>query len=367
MYIFKKKIIFLCLLSVLFFSCSKKNNASSFITITDHSDEKVLLPKKIESIVVCDVFPLPSVLCVFFDSASKIKGIAPSSMSAAKNSLLAELYPEILNAKTDFIKGNDINIEELIKINPDVVFYSATNGRQKEVLQKAGFNAVGISANKWDYDCIKTLSEWINLLSEIFPKNDKSKKIESYSNEIYNLVQNRISLQEKQKSFFLFQCSSTNILTSGKNFFGSWWANSSGSINVSDELKGFNASKVNLEQIYEWNPDVIFITNFTKIVPEDLYNNNIGNYDWSLINAVKNKRVYKMPLGMYRSYTPGVDTPITLLWFSKTTYPSLFEDIDLNDWAINYYKDVFNVSLTKEQAERIFNPLKEAGNVFIQK
>ena len=62
---------------------------------------------------MCDILPLPSVLCVFFDSAEKLVGIAPSSMSAAQNSLLSQLYPEILNAQTGYMNGTDVNTEEL--------------------------------------------------------------------------------------------------------------------------------------------------------------------------------------------------------------------------------------------------------------
>ena len=119
-----------------------------------------------------------------------------------------------------------------------------------------------------------------------------------------------------------------------------------------------------MEQIYGWNPDTILITNFNKAKPEDLYNNTIGSYDWSEIDAVKNQNCYKMPLGMYRSYTPGVDTPITLYWLAQTVYPDLFSDIDVTEETINYYKEVFGVELTEEQAESIFTPVTAAGAVF---
>ncbi len=120
-------------------------------------------------IVVCDILPLPSVLSVFFDSAEKLVGIAPSSMSAAQNSLLSQLYPEILNAETGFMNGTDVNTEELMKLAPDVVFYSAMNPALGEKLQTAGFCAVAVSANKWEYDCIETLNNWIDLLSSDLP------------------------------------------------------------------------------------------------------------------------------------------------------------------------------------------------------
>ena len=73
--------------------------------VTDHAGNQVEVPNDIKRIVVADIYPMASVLTVFFDSAEKIVGMAPPCMSAAKNGLLGELYPEILNAKTDFIDG----------------------------------------------------------------------------------------------------------------------------------------------------------------------------------------------------------------------------------------------------------------------
>ena len=104
-------------------SAEQQPEQSDTITVTDHNDNVVTVPRRIDRIVVCDILPLPSVLSVFFDSAENLVGIAPSSMSAAQNSLLSQLYPEILNAETGFMNGTDVNTEELMKLAPDVVFY----------------------------------------------------------------------------------------------------------------------------------------------------------------------------------------------------------------------------------------------------
>ena len=109
---------------------------------------------------------------------------------------------------------------------------------------------------------------------------------------------------------------------------------------------------------------LIFITNFTTAYPEDLYGNTIGNYDWSPVDAVRSERVYKMPLGMYRSYTPGVDTPMTLLWLAKTAYPDAFADVDIIAETQKYYKEVFDIDLTESQAASIFSPPAEVGAGF---
>ena len=335
--------------------------------ITDHLGIEVEVPYEVNRIAVGNILPLPSVLTVFFDSAEKIVGMSPNSMSAAENGLLGELYPEVLNAETAYMNGTDINLEELMKLEPDVVFYSASQPDQGEQLRNAGFAAVAISVNKWEYNAIETLNQWIILLSEIFPDNDKTEIVAKYSKEYYELVQERVAgipEEERERVFFLFKYTDTNMQTSGSKFFGQFWADAIGAINVAEEIEIDNQVDANMEQVYAWNPSTIFITNFTAAQPEDLYTNAIGNYDWSAIDAVQNEKVYKMPLGMYRSYTPGADTPVTLLWFAKTTYPELFEDIDIIQETKDYYKEVFGLELTDDQAASIFAPETSVGAGF---
>ena len=316
---------------------------------------------------VCGIYPLPSVLTVFFGSAEKIVAMPKQSMAAAQNGLLGQLYPEILNAQTECVSGDQINTEELLKLKPDVVFYSASDSATGETLKNAGFTCVAVSVNKWHYNCIETLNNWISLLSEMFPEDDKAAAVEKYSSETYDMIQERVSSlsdAERARVFVLFQYSDTNMLTSGKNFFGQWWCDAIGAVNVAEELTDDNSVAVSMEQVYAWNPGVILVTNFTQAQPDDLYNNTVGTDDWSGISAVQSKRVYKMPLGMYRSYTPGADTPITLMWLAKTVYPDLFKDIDVTAKAKAYYKDVFGVELTDAQAESIFAPVSAAAAGF---
>ncbi len=344
-----------------------KESAAGTHTVVDHNGNEVELPWEINRIAVCDILPLPSVLTVFFDSAEKIVGMADTSMSAAANGLLGELYPELLNAETGFIDGSNINMEELMKLRPDVVFYSASRPEQGEQLRRAGIPGVAISVNKWQYNSIETLNNWISLISEIFPDNDKTEIVEKYSDEVYDMVQQRVAdipEEEREQVFFLFKYSETNIMTSGSRFFGQWWADAIGAENVAGDLDVDNQVAVNMEQVYAWNPSLIFVTNFTAAGPDDLYGNTVGVYDWSAIDAVEHQRVYKMPLGMYRSYTPGVDTPVTLLWLAKTAYPDAFADIDIIAETRDYYQKVFGVNLTDDQAASIFAPSAEAGSGF---
>lgn len=364
-----KKIVLMILAASIGFSSvvlanEKGSNEDETITITDHNGNVVTIPENIERIAVGNILPMPSVLSVFFDSAEKIVGMPSGCMTAAENSLLSELYPEILNAETGYINGAEINVEELMKLDVDVVIYNAANAETGDQLAKAGIPGVAVAVNKWGYDAIETLNQWILLLSEIFPENDRVQQVQEYSQKTYDMVQERVAgltEEEKVKLFFLFQYTDSSIVTSGNSFFGQYWADAIGAVNVGEEIEKDNSVTINMEQVYAWNPEHILITNFTSAQPEDLYNNTIGSYNWSAIDAVKNENVDKMPLGMYRSYTCGVDTPVTLLWMAKTVYPELFEDVDITEETKDYYKDVFEIELTDEQAEMIFAPVSEAS------
>jgi iron complex transport system substrate-binding protein len=118
---------------------------------------------------------------------------------------------------------------------------------------------------------------------------------------------------------------------------------------------------INMEQVYEWDPEIIFITNFTPTMPDDLFYNRIGGDDWSSVTAVQNRQVYKLPLGAYRTFTPGVDTPLTLRWMAIHMFPELFDDIDIAEEARDYYQRFFDITLTDSDIEAMFNPPREAG------
>ena len=326
-------------------------------TIIDHAGNEVTLPEEINRIVVTDTLPLPSVLSLYLDSAEKLVGISPVSMSAAKAGLLGELYPEILDADTSFFENNELNIESLLALEPDLVFYNAQNKELGESLASAGLTAVAVSVTKWDYNAADTFDAWMDLLADIFP--EEKEKVEE---EIQDKT-DELKDEEKKNVFFLFNYSDTALVTSGKNFWGQYWCDAINAVNVGEEIEAerSNAS-VNMEQVYSWDPEIIFISNFTKAMPEDLYNNTIGDNDWSSVSAVKNEQVYKMPLGAYRSFTPGADTPMTLMWLAKTVYPDLFEDVDMTEEVENYYKEVYNIELTDDQVAQMYTPSADAAN-----
>lgn len=329
--------------------------------VVDDNGDKVEVPEKIERVVVTNILPLASAVAVYLNDGSRIVGMHPASYSAAKNGLLGELYPEVLKADTGFIQGANLNIEALMAVRPDVVLVNAPDRRMIDMIRGAGLAAFGISPSKWHYDVIETHNRWMQSLAQLFPEaKGKGELIEKKSREIAKMVADRtkdLPREERARILFIFRYDAKSLVTSGKNFFGQYWCDAVGGINVAEGITADNSNAViGMEEVYGYDPDVIFITNFTAALPEDIYGSKIGGDDWSPVKAVREKRVYKMPLGIYRSYTPSADTPLTLLWMAKRVYPERFKDVDLTTEVKKYYQTVFGVSLTEKQISRMFSP-----------
>ena len=339
----------------------------STVTITDHADREVEVPTNPKRVAVLGIYPLPSMLTVYLDSCDSIVAMEPGSMNAAKNGILSQLYPEITNITTDIMDGDDVNIESLLALKPDVVFYNASDTQDLEKLENAGLTAVAFSATKWKFNCTETFNEWMNLLDQIYPEHagNREELIKKYSTDTYNKIQDTVkNVEEKQKVLFLFQYDENSMITSSSKFFGQWWCDAVGAVNVAQDVPAEKTNAViTMEQVYEWDPDVIVITNFTQAKPDDLYNNAIGSDDWSNVSAVKNKRVYKMPLGTYRTYTPSVDSPMTLEWLAQAVYPELFKDMDVKADVKEYYQNLFGVTLTDEQVDQMYTPNASASSM----
>ena len=332
--------------------------------VVDHTGKEIELPAEIDRIVISSILPLPSVYCLFEGSAEKLVGMHPSSMAAAENSILPKVMPDILEVNTDFLQGDEINVEELMNLDPDVVFYSADNTAEYEKISSAGIPAVGFSTSNWDYDCVATFENWVKLLGEVLDQEDKAAGIAEYGHQVYDEVQATLSAAgeiEKPRVLILFNYANGVIKTSGSNFFGEYWIEATGGVNVASELSG--TPEINMEQIYEWNPDIIYITNFSPYQPEDLYNNTIEGHDWSTVKAVQEKKVYKYPLGMYRWFPPASDTPLVLKWMAQMNQPELFADVDMEEEVRSYYNEFYHVELTDEGIDQIFHPASEASGL----
>ena len=346
------------------------DNVSSELEVTaeekiviDQNGTEVTIPQNVERVVTGGILPYFSTWFVATNSTKELVGIHPNSYNAAANSILAKISPDVLNASTEFVKNGEMNIEELMKINPDVYFEISTDEKSIETARKAGINTVALKAiDAAAAEPLATFNSWLDITAQVADTTERADRFLEEGTKVQNEINEKINgltEQQKPEALMIYQLSDQAITVGGKNFFGNQWLNATGANDVAeDEVQG--RKDVNMEQIYTWDPEIIYLTNFTEIQPEDIYNNTIPGQDWSELTAVKNKQVYKIPLGIYRWFPPSGDAPLMLKWLATKNQPELF-DYDMNKEIRTYYKDFYEFDLTDEEITQILNPSSEAA------
>lgn len=340
----------------------KGTSQSATRTIVDQVGNTVHLPEKIERVVIASVWPLASVYCQMFGT-DKLVGLDPAIVSAAENSMLIQIAPDIGSIETGFSKNGNLNAEELLALDPDVVFYTSGVMADYDIATQAGIPAVGFSLSIKDYNAVETIHTWIEQLAAVMgvDPGDNSAYLE-YGRRIQQLVAERIATvpeEQRPQAMFIHRYDNATLAVPGSGTWADYWITASGARNMAAENTG--TPSVSIEQIYSWNPERIYITNFNDALPEDLYGNTLGGHDWSSVVAVQEQQVKKVPLGIYRWYVTNTDSPLMLLWMAKQHHPDLFADIDLDKTVADFYKEFYNLDLTAEDIQSIWNPVREAA------
>ncbi|MFJ7950253.1 ABC transporter substrate-binding protein [Lysinibacillus sp. NPDC096418] len=331
--------------------------------VTDQLGREVTVPGKIERVVTGGILPYFSTWYVATNSTKEIVGMHPNSFNAAKNSILAKISPDVLKAETSFVQNGEVNVEELMKVNPQLYVEISTDEASINKVSEAGIPVIGVKAiDAAAAEPLATFNSWLELTSQITGTTeranrffDEGKKVQAQLDEkLENLATNK-----KPRAMILHMHNDKSITIGGKNFFGNQWLNATGAVDVAEnDIQG--RKEVNMEQIYAWNPDIIYITNFTETQPVDLLENKVNGQDWSQIKAVQDGKVYKIPLGIYRWFPPSGDAPLMLKWMAQKNHPELF-DYKIEDEIKSYYKDFYEFDVTDEEIHSILNPSSDAA------
>lgn len=105
---------------------------------------------------------------------------------------------------------------------------------------------------------------------------------------------------------------------------------------------------VNLESVYEVDPDVII---FTTGGPYS----RLKDSEWSELTAVKNDRCYEIPGQPYCwvSSPPSVNMVLGVWWLGGLIYPDVYNDYDIVEIAKDYYKLFWHYELSDDEAKEM--------------
>lgn len=251
-----------------------------------------------------------------------------------------------------------VNIEQFVKLGPEVVIYWSIPDELKK-FDEAGIAAVilnssGTAPTSLD-ECSEDQKKKVRFLADILG-GDALRRYQMwahYFDEKVSFIRERTATLPQAKRPKVYVGNSW-----GNNVLATWGGFSMTAFSV--ELCGgtfvgirgpSEIPEVTREQLLAWAPDVIIVDNHGRY-PEKVIANLESEPDWASLPAVKNRRLYRIPSGVF-FLDKGTSYPVFLLWTAQKLHPQLFGDVDMIKEIKGYFKTFYEYSLTDDEAGRV--------------
>ena len=191
-------------------------------TVIDHGGNEVEVPNKVTRVVI-DQIPILSTYMAYFEgSAPYIVGYCGSFKSVISDTVLKNIAPELMESSDTVYAQSDLNIEEIMKLNPDVILYNAGNSSHAEILKASGIPSIGFATvgASTEADPLERYEEWLKLLEDIFGEPGKTEAFVAAGDEIVADVEARASGISIKQTRMLFILASTLITASAVSMCG---------------------------------------------------------------------------------------------------------------------------------------------------
>lgn len=338
------KRIFITFLSLLMASML---NAAEFREVKDISGDIVKVPVNVEKIAT--LWYANNQIVLMLGGADKI--VATTDL-IKNNKWFAHVYPRISSIPNG-VNGKDLQVEELVKLSPDIVI--AADKKNKEELTKNGFTVLYPSFTN-HADMKKSVSIMAEAIGGNAPKIAQ-KFNEYFDGNLKRVLSKTDKIAASDRPKVLHIADGKNLFkVDGTNTIIDEWIRVAGGQNAVQ--KAGNMLEINAEEIPNMNPDVIIIGRAkAPEILKKIYENPI----YADTNAVKNKRVYVNPTGVFSWDRYGAEGALQILWAAKILHPDLFKDINIEAETKKFYKEFLHYDLSDKEVGYILNGLGPEG------
>ncbi len=258
-------------------------------------------------------------------------------------------------------QGNALNYEALAAANPQLLILRigdcTVGGKDKEataktinMIESLGIPLVVLYAPANNaHSGLLSMKQETSIIGAIFGLQKEAEAFANKLADIETLIHKRTQhIAESDKKRVLYFGLNTHVrkssgagVTCGVNTYESYIIENI--VHARNVFEGNGTFvPISAEHIYALDPDIIILPTYNGYhPPKELYE-AAAYTQLQDLRAIQNRHIYAMP------WTPmncarRVEYPLDMLIIAKATYPELFEDINVYDFALQFYQDAYHV------------------------
>jgi len=314
-------------------SASAAKHAQSYVVVTDARGVKVRIPEPVKRVVT--LYGLAPPFLYLLGVGDKYYG------GWSWGGQFYQLIDPNFSKKCEL--GRMLNVEAIVKIHPQLVIASTWERVMREVKQ---LQSLGIPVVCIKIESVKDVCNTILMLGKIFQREAYAQKIVNYYENAVKYVESKVAnVKVRPKVLVIYYSGRHHALrTFGGDMFQSRLIELAGGVSVSENITG--KKSIDVEQVAKWNPDVIIIIQYGYPASK-VKHMILTDPAWSKIKAVEEGNVYIVPNDGENWIDPCPKWVLGLFWLAKLLHPHLFAGLNITKIAASYYKEFFNLSISK--------------------
>lgn len=305
--------------------------------VTDMAGRSVKVPDKIARVATIGAVPVLNSFVFAMGQAATIANSLPPNLGGPRWRFQYVIAPQIATLPV-IQSGDGPNIEGIAQVAPDVVL---TMDRPAiDLVERARIPAIYLS---WrEPGDVKAA---MRLLGALYDKPDAAEAYCRYFDETLARVSARTeALRGDQRPRVLYANLKRMVQP---HRIAEWWIDKAGGRSVTDDGRSSEAFNFSIEQVLHWDPEVIIVSAAHEVA--DAY----ADARLASVSAIRNRRVYAVPMGTHVWGNRTAEQPLTILWAAKTFHPELFGDVAITEEVRSFYSQFFKASLSDADVDTI--------------
>lgn len=311
--------------------------------VTDLAGNTITVPGKLESVIITSWKGAMETLMIL-GHEDLIHGMSDTT----RYSWLRKVYPDLVNIP-DYGNFDDVNVEEIVKANPDIVFAPQAGSKAIPQMQELGL-PVYVDGVTTKGDPYEGRDAELLALAELVGEEERANSFLAWEKKWLDEVANRVSdIPDAERKTALCLRNNTTEIFNCKNILGLTPENAGG-VNVAKDagIEKFYGD-VSAEEIVKWNPDFIF-----QYTVQGTLDGLVTRYQemkddarFAGMSALESGDFYIMPQAI-ANWGGKMESALGALLMGKIMYPEKFSDIVIKDVAEDYYRNFLNRDLTAD-------------------
>lgn len=302
----------------------EKKEEKGFATITDHWGRTVVIPKKPERMIVPFYILSNTALAV-----GCREHIVCGDGGKKARPYVREFAPELAD-KPSCGGAKNLNLEAVAALSPDLILVPFKAGQQLSQIE-----ALGIPALVIEPETMQKFFSYVEMLGTASGNQAQAQKLLTFYKTILSDVAGFIK-DEPLVSVYVSSRSDPLNALSPKMFQAELVAAAGGSL-VTSDIDAVYWTKISLEQVQKYAPQVIVAATGSKVTAGEL----AAKPEWKGIPAVDKGKVYVFPSCIDEWDSPIPCSCLGVIWLADKLHPGKIPAGYLAEKTRLFYQDFF--------------------------